>query len=281
MTKPFDRPYVVSDAGTLAAAVVRPPTAAVARLRPLQAEPAPIAERALEAHAVLVRTLRDRGVEVTMLAPADDLPAAALVGDLAVILPDGAVIARPSEPERRGETAAVEAALAAFGVPVLGRIEAPGLLDAGDVAVAGERLYVAVPRPGGGLRARSNELGRRQLAALAEARGLVTVELAVAPDVARLRSVFSVIGGNTILAAAERVDLVPVRDMNVLEVPRGEEYAAGVFAFGARRVIANLRFRESVRLLRKAKVEVEAIDLWEFGKAGVSPAALVLAVKRA
>ena len=59
--------------------------------------------------------------------------------------------------------------------------------------------------------------------------------------------------------------------MKVVEVPRGEEHAAGVLAFGERRVIANLRFRESIKLLRKAKIDVEAIDLWEFGKAGVGP----------
>ena len=32
--------------------------------------------------------------------------------------------------------------------------------------------------------------------------------------------------------------------------------------------------------LRKARIEVEAIDLWEFGKAGVAPSALALALKR-
>jgi hypothetical protein len=49
---------------------------------------------------------------------------------------------------------------------------------------------------------------------------------------------------------------------------------------GDRRVIANLRFRESIGLLRAAKLEVVAIDLWEFGKAGVGPSQLVLATKR-
>ncbi len=42
----------------------------------------------------------------------------------------------------------------------------------------------------------------------------------------------------------------------------------------------NLRFRDSIGLLRAAKIDVEAIDLWEFGKAGVGPFQLVLATKR-
>ena len=280
MTKPYDRPYVHSDAGTLAGAVVMTPTAAVDRLPPLQGEPWPIAERAIEQHAILVRTLRDRGVDVTVLEAVRKTPTEPLVGDCAVVLAGGAVIARPSAVERRHETAAVEQALAAMGIPVIGRIEAPGLLDAGDVAVAGDRVFVGVPQAGAGLRARSNEFGRRQLAAIVEAQGGSTLELSVAPNVSRLRDVFSLVGADTIVAAPQRVDLVPVRDMKIVEVPRGEELAAGVLAFGERRVIANLRFRESIKLLRKAKIEVEAIDLWEFGKAGVGPFALVLAVKR-
>lgn len=280
MTKPYDRPYVRFDAGALAGAVVCTPTASVDRLPPLQAEPWPIAERAIEQHKILVGTLRDRGVEVTALEPALLTPTEPLIGDCAVMLEAGAIVTRPSAVERRHEAAAVERALVALGIPVIGRIEAPGLLDAGDVAVAGDRVFVGVPQAGAGLRARSNELGRRQLAAIVEGQGGSVVELAVGPSVARLRSVFNLVGADTIVAAPERVDLVPVRDMKIVEVPRGEEHAAGVLAFGERRVIANLRFRESVRLMRKAKIEVEAIDLWEFGKAGIGPASLVLAVKR-
>jgi len=98
--------------------------------------------------------------------------------------------------------------------------------------------------------------------------------------VPRLRNVFNVVAADTIVAAPEMVDLVPVSDLRVIEVPRGEEFAAGVLAFGERRVVVNLRYRESIGLLRAAKIDVEAIDLWEFGKAGAGPFQLVLAMKR-
>lgn len=106
------------------------------------------------------------------------------------------------------------------------------------------------------------------------------IELAIAPDVPRLRNVFNVVADDTIVAAPEMVDLVPVGDMRVIEVVRGEEFAAGVLAFGERRTVVNLRYRESIGLLRAAKIDVEAIDLWEFGKAGVGPFQLALATKR-
>jgi N-dimethylarginine dimethylaminohydrolase len=196
------------------------------------------------------------------------------------VLPQGAVIARPSQIERRAEVATVEKHLAGLGIPIAGRIEAPGLLDATDVALAPGRVFVGVPRPGAGLRRRSNELGRKQLEAIATAQGLSVVELAVANDVPRLRDVFSVAGSDTVIAAPDRVDLAAASGLRAIEVPRGEELAAGVLTLGERRVLANLRFRESVALMRRAKITVEAIDLWEFGKAGFGPFALALAFKR-
>ena len=281
MTKSSEPPFVRSDAGALAGAIVCTPSTAVDRLPPLASEPSPIAVRAAEQHGILVGTLRDRGTTVTVLEPSTESSCESLVADCAVILPQGAVLTRPSAVERRAEVEHVERALAALGIPIVGRIASPGLLDATDVALAGDVAFIGVSRSGQGLRTRSNALGRAQFAEFAVAAGMRVVELAIAPTVARLRSVFNVVASDTIIAAPELVDLVPVSNMNIVEVPRGEELAAGVIAFGERRVIANLRFRYSVGIMLKAKIEVEAIDLWEFGKAGVGPFQLVLATKRA
>jgi len=280
MAKSSEPPYVRSDAGALAGAVVCAPSPSIERLVPLKSEPSPIADRALEQHGILVRTLRDRGVTVTALEPSTEGPTESQVADCAVVLPQGAILMRPSAVERRAEVLAVERSLTAAGIPIAGRIEAPGLLDGTDVAIAGDRMFIGVTRAGAGLRSRSNALGREQLAAFAAAANLRVVELAIAPDVPRLRNVFNVVASDAVVAAPEMVDLVPVRDLRVIEVPRGEEFAAGVVAFGERRVIVNLRYRYSIGLLRAAKIDVEAIDLWEFGKVGIGPFALVLATKR-
>jgi dimethylargininase len=280
MTKSSEPPYVRSDAGALAGAVVCAPSRSIERLLPLKSEPSPIADRALEQHGILVRTLRDRGVTVTVLEPSTEAPTESLIADCAVVLPQGAILMRPSAVERRAEVVAVERALTAAGIPIVGRIEAPGLLDGTDVAIAGDRIFIGVARGEAGLRSRSNALGRAQLAAFAAAADLRVVELAIAPDVPRLRNVFNVVAADAVVAAPDMVDLVPMRDLRVIEVPRGEEFAAGVIAFGERRVVVNLRYRYSIGLLRAAKIDVEAIDLWEFGKAGIGPFQLVLATKR-
>jgi len=279
-TKALTSPFVTNDAGTLAGAVVLRPTSAVDRLVPLKAEPSPIGERAIEAHGILVRTLRDRGVAVTELEPVYETPSESLLADYAIVIPAGAIITRPSAVERRSEISTVEGALTALGIPIVGRIDAPGLLDATDVAFGGDTLYIGASLTGNGLRPRSNVLGRAQLESIASAHGIRTVELALAPDVPRLRNVFSFVAHDTVIVASERVDIVPLANLKTLEVPRGEEFAAGILALGERRVLTNLRYRESITLLRKAKIGVEAIDLWEFGKAGAGPFSLVLAVKR-
>jgi dimethylargininase len=219
-------------------------------------------------------------VDVVEMQPVTEGAAESLVADYVLMLPQGALIARPSAIERRVNVAAVERAVTALGIPIVGRIESPGLLDATDVVLAGDRAFVGVPRAGTGLRPRSNELGRRQLAALLDAAKIRMIELATAPQVARLRNAFNLVAADTAIAASEQVDLVPVTGLNIVDVVMGEEAAAGVLAFGERRAIVNLRFRESIKLLRAANVSVEAIDLWEFGKAGVGPFQLVLPVKR-
>jgi dimethylargininase len=278
--KPYASPYVSTDAGALASALVLRPSAAVDRLPPIKGEPWPIADRAREQHAVFVRTLRDHGVHVREMEPASESPTETLVADCAIVLPQGALIARPSQIERRSEVGSVERHLTELGIPIIGRIEAPGLLDATDVAIGAETVFIGVPRVGTGLRRRSNELGRKQLEAIVSQAGYRVVELAIANDVPRLRDVFSIVGAELAIAAPERVDLVAASGLRIVEVPRGEELAAGVLALGERRVIANLRFRESIALMRTAKITVEAIDLWEFGKAGFGPFSLALAVKR-
>lgn len=279
--RPLSAPYVSHDAGALAGAVVIRPGAAVDRLVPVKGEPSPIADRALAQHAILVRTLRDRGVTVTESAALTDTPTACLVADCAVLFADGALLARPAQIERRHEPALVEGLLQALGVPIIGRIEPPGLLDATNVIVAGGVVYVGVARGVAGQRQRSNALGREQLKAFAAGSGLTVVEVPIAPDVMHLRNVFSVAGTSTVIAAPERVDLSGLRDLEIVALPRGEEYAAGVLTLGEKRVLANLRYRESLAIMRKARIAVEAIDLWEFGKAGAGVFSLVLAVKRA
>jgi dimethylargininase len=170
-------------------------------------------------------------------------------------------------------------------VPIVGRIEAPGLLDGGDVLLGPDTLFLGVATrrqaetgiPGF---AHGNAFGREQLAAFAASKGRKTIDVAMAAEVRRLRSVASFVDAETVLFAAGLLDGAAFAGLQTIVAPRGEDYGAGVLALGPRRVLTNLRFRETIPLLRKAKVFVDAIDLWEFGKIGATPSTLALALKR-
>jgi len=281
----FQAPFVRSDAGPLRGVVVVPPTAALATVAPVHGESNAIVERALEQYAVFVSRLHALGVKTFAAEPDERAPLGTLCADGAVMFPDGAFVMRPSDLRRRAGIAALEEVLGRAQIPIVGRIEPPGFLDGGDAMLSESTLYVAVPTPRQaetGIRAavHGNALGREQLAAYARSRGLAVVEVKIAAEVRRLRSVAALLDAGTVLCARGLVDADAFAGLQCIAAPRGEDYGAGVLALGNRRAIANLRFRETIPLLRKAKFTVDAIDLWEFGKIGATPSSMALALKR-
>jgi len=285
VTPTFVGPFVRGDAGALRAVIVAAPNADIATISPTHGESNAIAERATAQFIVFTSRLAAHGIKLVPLEATAAVPLAVLCADCAVVFEDGAFLMRPSDQRRRGEIALVEAALARAQIPVIGRIEAPGLLDGGDVLRVGDTLYLGVdtkrqaevglPRFTHG-----NVLGREQLAAYARSKQLKVVEVAMASEVRHLRSVASLVGTQTVLYASGLIDGTAFADLEKIEAPRGEDYGAGVLTLGDKRVLANLRFRETIPLLRKAKVSVDAIDLWEFGKIGATPSSMALALKR-
>ncbi|MBV9103664.1 MAG: hypothetical protein JO060_08735 [Candidatus Eremiobacteraeota bacterium] len=281
----FSAPYVVEDSGRLQAALLVRPSFAIETLPPVQGEASPIAGRAQEQHALLETRLRAHGVSVVSLESDSASAASFAVGDIALMLGDGAVMMRPSDLGRRSEIAVVESALGDAGIPIVGRIEPPGLLDGADVLLGSDSLFVAAPfdRPsavGISRIRRGNPEGRRQLAAIANERGLKTIEVSLASDVRRLRSVASFIDRGTVLLASPLAAADAFAPFERIAVALGEDYGAGALTFGKRSILENLRFRTTLPMLRRQGVAVDAIDLWEFGKLGITPSALVLALKR-
>jgi dimethylargininase len=281
----FKAPFVESDGATLRGVVVVPPSAGIAAIRPLHGESHAIAERAAEQHLIFTGRLGAYGVKAVEADSAPGAPFGPLCADGAVIFADGAFIMRPSDLRRRGEVAALEAALGRAQIPVVGRIEAPGLLDGGDVLLSHDTLFLGVSTQrqaevGIPSAVHGNALGREQLAEYARSKGRRVVEVPMAAEALRLKSVASLIAAETVLFAPGLLDGSKFEGLEKIEAPRGEDYGAGVLALGNRRVLANLRFRETTPLLRKAKFAVESIDLWEFGKIGATPSLMALALKR-
>lgn len=176
--------------------------------------------RALEQHAAYVQALRLSGIRILELPADDHYPDSTFVEDCAVTHGDTVVLTRPGHPSRRGEVPAIEKALSPF-FGRMERIEAPGMLDGGDVCDLGNRCLV-------GLSARSNEEGVRQLALILARRDVVTeaVDLSQYPGLLHLKSGVTFIGFETVVAIPALAGHPLLKGFDVVITDRGEEYGA-------------------------------------------------------
>ncbi|MEO7202082.1 MAG: hypothetical protein ABI431_04940 [Candidatus Tumulicola sp.] len=269
----FGPRLVVSPAGTLRAALLVSPNETMERAKPLQGEPNAIYARAVDQHNVLCDMLRYFGVEVvTVEAQSADAYEVSAV-DAAVTFADGAMIARPSAMNRRAEADRIQAEFARIDVPLAGHIVAPGLFDGSDVVLAGTTAFVGHGR-------RGNALGRTGFSAVARAHGYRVVDVPLADTAPALASVLGVIANDRLVIAPDCVDRSAFDGFKVVELERGEELGAGVLCIGEGHVISDIRFRTSLRALRRAGATVESLDLYEFYKLGITPSMLALALKR-
>ena len=269
-------PQLVAHAsGSLRAALLVRPTVAIETVVPLIGEPHAIYARALEQHGILAETLKYFGVDVRVIDGSEsNHPLESAVAGLAVCFEGGAFLMRPPALARAQALGRIEAEFGIIDVPLCGNVASPGLLDGSDVLLAGRVAFIGVSQ-------RSNALGRRAFADAARANGYRPVEVQIDARAPSLRAVASAVSNETVVIATDRLDESVFADFKIVRVERGEELGAGVFPLGDGRVLANTRYRTSLDQIRRAGIAVESIDLGEFGKVGMAPANLVLALKRA
>jgi dimethylargininase len=269
----FGPRLVGTPTGKLRTAVLIRPNASIERAIALPGEPGAVYARTLDQHEILRKTLAYFGVETIVLEPRGEDPWETAVGDAAVAFEDGAMIMRPSAMSRRAEADRIEAEFARLDVPLAGHIAAPGLIDGGDVLLAGTTAFV-------GAGTRGNAIGRGGFSAVARAHGYTVVEVKLAPDVSSLRSVAAAVARDTIVLAPHKVDASAFAGFKIIALDRGEERAAGVLCLGEHHVIADVRYRSALARMRKAGIVVEGIDLYDFEKVGITPSLLALPLKR-
>jgi N-dimethylarginine dimethylaminohydrolase len=117
--------------------------------------------RACDEFDALVSLLESAGTEVHLLPRANGTSLDSIyVRDASIVCDRGVIICRMGKAARATESAAQEAAFARMGLPIVGRIEAPGTLEGGDVFWLDERTLAV------GRGYRTNDEGIRQLRAL-------------------------------------------------------------------------------------------------------------------
>lgn len=260
--------------GALRAAVLVAPPAAIEAARPLPGEPNALQTRAAAQQAILMKTLRYFNCETTLLEPHTNDPYASALADAAIMFENGAVMLRPSAMSRRPEVAWLEGEFVKRDIPIAGHIAAPGLLDGSDVLMAGNTAFIGLSR-------RSNALGRNGFAQIARAHGFNIVEVRLADTVKSLRAVAGVLAADSVvLAAPHLIDHGAFSGFSIVTAPVAHDLGAGVLNLGEHHVLADVRFPSVIDAIRKTGVVVEAIDLHDFGRIGITPSMLVLDLKR-
>ncbi len=201
-------------------AIVRPPAESFADGITSAGLGPPDLTLALKQHETYCQTLERLGVSLVRLPPDRAFPDSTFVEDAAIVTRNGAILTRPGAPSRAGEVAALGAELVLW-FPELAGITAPGTVDGGDVCEAGDHFFI-------GRSQRTNEEGAAQLAAWLAARGFGSTEIDIRgiPGMLHLKTGLSWLGGRRLIAWSEIGGHKAFRGWEVVEVPKGEEYAA-------------------------------------------------------
>jgi dimethylargininase len=221
----------------------------------LEREPIDV-EVARAQHSEYERLLASLGCSIVLLPEEPELPDAVFVEDVAVVLPELAVITRPGAPSRRPEVPSIAEALARFRRLVT--IEPPGTIDGGDVLVVGKTLFIGETR-------RSNGHAIEQIARLLHPLGYAVRGVPVSGCL-HLKSAATLCRAGTLLVNPAWVDPSFFGGSSILEVHPSESSAANALLLGGG-VVYPVSFPRTGERLRSRGVVVHDIDLSELAKA--------------
>lgn len=210
------------------------------------------ADLARSQHAGYAAALNAGGFAVRTVAAAEDHPDCSFIEDAAVVRKHTALLTRSGHPSRRGEGAAVAAALAGL-VEVVAM--ADGTLDGGDVLQVGGEMLVGLSR-------RTDGAG---IGALARTFG--PVRAVPVRATLHLKSGVSAVDDETVLwhpAACDRDDLGPLR---VIEVPGDDPEAANVVRLPDGTILVAAHQQVTADLVTALGLAVRRVDVSEFARA--------------
>ncbi len=222
-------------------------------------------------HGAFVGLLGDLGVNVHELGVETASPDLIYTFDPLLVTDRGAVPLRSGRPNRLGEEAVLEAATLARGIPTIGRIEAPGTVDGGDVFWLRPDLACI------GRSLRTNAAGAEQLTALID--GEVRVfDVPYGNGPAECLHLLSLISPVADDLAVVYLPLLPsglyelLRELGVhmFSVPEGEytTLACNVLAVRPRVVVVVEGNPVTAAALRDAGCEVNTFNATEIGLNG-------------
>lgn len=213
-------------------------------------------ERALAQHGAYEAALRAAGANAIRLPADPAFPDGVFVEDAALVLDEIAVLTSPAPRSRRGESIAIEAALAPFRRCLALPPEA--FLDGGDVLRIGRTLFV-------GQSSRTGEAGLQALRAIVHPFGYSVVPVRVTGCL-HLKSAACAVDDETVLMNRAWVEVAPFSGFRILDVPRSEPFAANVLRLPDR-ILASAAYPLAQELIERRGIPVASLDVLELHKA--------------
>ncbi|WP_372974608.1 dimethylarginine dimethylaminohydrolase family protein [Muriicola sp.] len=249
---------------------------------------APDLKPALEEYRDFISLLQKKGAEVFSFTKRESLTLDALYcRDASIVTDHGVVLCRMGKRQRRAEPAVQEKVYKDLGIPILGKIQAPGTLEGGDVAWL-DRDTLAV-----GYSYRTNSEGIEQLIGMLRPLGVKVIEVQLPhfrgpSDVFHLMSILSPLDRDL---AAVYSPLMPIAFRNTLlergyqlvEVPEAEFDSLGcnILATGPRQCVMAEGNPITEAALRKAGCTVSTYPGLEISvKGGGGPTCLTRPLRR-
>ena len=172
----------------------------------------------LKDHADYRAALEEAGASVTELPPLPDYPDSVFVEDVALCLPEGAVMMRPGAPSRLGEVDEMKPVLREFFRQVIS-IDEPGFIEGGDILTTASEILV-------GRSARTDHVGIAALARIVEGWGYRLREVETPAGVLHFKTDCSLLDAETILATKRLDSSGCFAGYRVIHTADGEEAAA-------------------------------------------------------
>ena len=241
---------------TFSRAIVRTPgRSLVAGLSQSQVEK-PIYEIALEQHQAYTEALEYCGLTVTCLDPLEEYPDSVFVEDTAIIVNDQAVLTNPGAASRNGEVAAILPVLKDLFAHVH-QINAPGILDGGDVMITDKYCFI-------GHSQRTNPEGATQLFKILEQQGL-SGQLIPVSGLLHLKTGITWLGAKQYIATGSHLTQSQFSPFSVLPVEDSCAGAANCIAINDK-ILMSAGFPQVKQQLDQLGRQVVEVDISEYAK---------------
>jgi dimethylargininase len=211
---------------------------------------------ARQQHAAYERALETLGCTVRRIAASPSMPDSVFIEDIAIVLPELAVLTRPGATSRRLETEGVGLALEPYRR--VARIEPPGTVDGGDVLVVGRTVFV-------GISERTNLAGIEQMRTLIDPLGY-TVRPVEVRGCLHLKSAVTAVSATQLLANREWLPKGAFEAFDVIDVDRHEPCAANALWIDSA-VVYPTAFPQTLQRLVSRGLDVRTVDVRELAKA--------------